>query len=149
MVQYSRGFCFENQIGFVKDKKFIPVKFEKVRFMRLIIGFWKKNPTKCLSADMVLRQAIKDYTNTDDLVKYYRKVGMTDSEFYNVWRQIVKKNRKFQILNQEACQRSEKNRTIAKKNRQMNTLVRECIIVLAMKRQLKRMRKNDYIHRKM
>lgn len=148
MAQCTRGFCLGMQIGIVEENKFIPIKFEKIKFMRTIVKVLHENPTKCVTAEVVLRQAIKEYTKTEELIRLYNRKGITDSELYNAWRDIVKKNKRFQIVFKESSKRQEENRKSAKKNREMERVVKECIISLTIRRKLKRMRQNNYIHKR-
>lgn len=91
----KRVFCFENDLGFINEGIFYPVDFDKLEFMRIICTL--RSNTDYISADLLLKDAIKYYTNIDILAIRYKNKSLSDSVFYMYWLNKIRNNRKFKI----------------------------------------------------
>lgn len=88
-----RAFCFEHQIGVIADGVFYPLTvFNKIRFKTIIVELIHSK--KYGSAEVLLKTAIEQFTGYQ-LAKVYKCKGITDSEFYMKWREVIKKHRSF------------------------------------------------------
>ena len=91
----KRVFCFENDLGFIKEGIFYPIHLDKLEFMRIICTL--RSNTDYISADLLLKDAIKNYTNIDILAIQYKNKSLSDSVFYMYWLNKIRNNRKFKL----------------------------------------------------
>lgn len=91
----KRVFCFENDLGFIKEGIFYPIHLDKLEFMRMICTL--RSNTDYISADLLLKDAIKYYTNIDILAIRYKNKSLSDSVFYMYWLNKIRNNRKFKL----------------------------------------------------
>ena len=91
----KRVFCFENDLGFIKEGIFYPIHLDKLAFMRIIITL--RSNTNYISADLLLKDAIKYYTNINILAVRYKNKSLSDSFFYMYWLNKIRNNRKFNL----------------------------------------------------
>ena len=106
----KRVFCFENDLGFIKDGIFYPIHLNKLEFMRIICTL--RSNTDYISADLLLKAAIKNYTNIDIVAVRYKNKSLSDSVFYMYWLNKIRNNRKFKLtsstLKEEKKRRNQK-----------------------------------------
>lgn len=106
----KRVFCFENDLGFIKDGIFYPIHLNKLEFMRIICTL--RSNTDYISADLLLKAAIKNYTNIDIVTVRYKNKSLSDSVFYMYWLNKIRNNRKFKLtsstLKEEKKRRNQK-----------------------------------------
>lgn len=91
----KRVFCFENDLGFIKEGVFYPIHLDKIEFMRIICTL--RSNTDYISADLLLKDAIKYYTSIDILAIRYKNKNLSDSVFYMYWLNKIRNNRKFKL----------------------------------------------------
>lgn len=108
MVQAKRVFCFEGNLGIIQERVFYPVELVKVKFMRIIA---KRIATKKYAfADLLLKDAIKEYTGCNDIAILYKGKSLSDSSFYIKWRNKIKQHPHFQEISKPMVE-AEKQRT--------------------------------------
>lgn len=92
-TQGTRAFCFEEEVGVIVEGQFYPIKFEPIRFMRIIVKLMHKKDY--VTADLLLKDAIMEYSSATMLSKIFKTKNLSDSLFYMKWRNLIRKNKKF------------------------------------------------------
>lgn len=93
-VRYA--FCYEKELGYVVDKEFIPVPFNFVTFLRLVIKQLKV--THSSTPDVAIKNAIMEYCETKNMQRIYKGHSLSDSEFFNYYRNMVSRKTKYQNI---------------------------------------------------
>lgn len=88
------AFCYEKEIGYVVDKEFISVPFNFVTFLRLVIKH--VIVTNHATPDMAIKNAIMEYCGTKKMQRIYKGRSLSDSDFFNYYRNMVMKKSEFQ-----------------------------------------------------
>ena len=93
MPKVPKAFCYEHHIGIITDGVFYPMTvFNKIRFKTIIVELIHSK--KFRSAEVLLKTAIEQFTGYQ-LSRVYKGKGITDSEFYMKWREVIKKHKSF------------------------------------------------------
>ena len=94
-VQKARSaFCYKQEIGYIEKGEFIPVPFNFVTFLRMVIKYLSTSHSP--TADMALKNAIIEYCSAQKMHKIYKGSILSDSEFFNYYKNMVNKKAKFQ-----------------------------------------------------
>lgn len=97
LKRYS--FAYGTEIGYVEKGEFIPVQFNWVTFLRLVIKHLVV--THYSTADMALKNAIVEYCSAQKMQKIYKGCILSDSEFFNYYKSMISKKPKFQKMFQQ------------------------------------------------
>jgi len=111
----KRLFTYKDQLGYVQYGMFMPVHLDEERFKEIIddIVNYEKN---CVTADLVLQNAMKRYTGIYVFERIFNGAINSDSEFYNTWKDYIFNLEKFQIINPRAYENYQKKRIEIRKN---------------------------------
>lgn len=108
MVQGKRVFCFEEKLGIIHERVFYPTKLVKIKFMRIIVK--RILSKKYAFADLLLKDAIKEYTGCNEIANLYKGQSLSDSSFYIKWRNKIKQHPHFQEFSKPMVEaRKQKN----------------------------------------
>lgn len=91
--QNVRVFCYEENLGLIEDGNFYPLQFSPIRFMRILVRLMSKKDY--IAPDLVLKEAMMEYTSVTAIAKIYKTKSLSDSLFYMKWRSLIKNNKKF------------------------------------------------------
>lgn len=117
-----RAFCFGNEIGVVTGKIFEPIELNKMKFMRIIAKLMNTN--KYSSPDVLLKEAIKEYTACDTLARVYQQKNLSDSELFMRWRKRIKNHSHFQEKAKPIKEANDKLRQMVKEERRKYSIDR-------------------------
>lgn len=92
----KRLFCFENELGFIEEGIFYSIHLNKLEFMRIICNLCSNN--NYISADLLLKDSFRYYTNIDIFATHYKNKSISDSEFYMYWLNKIRNNKKFKLI---------------------------------------------------
>ena len=111
----KNAFCYEKEIGYVQDKKFIPMPFNFVTFLRLVIKHLKV--THCATPDIAMKKAILEYCEAKRMQQLYQGHSLSDSEFFNYYKNMVNKKAEFQQIFKKNLVAMQKTRETERKAR--------------------------------
>lgn len=111
--QGVRGFCYEENLGVIVEGQFYPLKFEPIKFMRILVKLM--NEKDYITADLLLKDAIISYTSATMLSKVFKTKNLSDSLFYMKWRNFIKNNKRFYKKQEVLQQKRTMLRETAKK----------------------------------
>ena len=112
----AKFFCFKNDLGYVIKGVFYAVEdFDEVRFRKIIKDIIGRK--KFYSADLLLKEVIKQYLGLKEQQRTYKKIGITDSEFYLFWRKVILEDEDFKISSVEVKEKSKEIYRRANKQR--------------------------------
>ena len=112
--QNVRVFCYEENLGLIEDGNFYPLQFSPIRFMRILVRLMSKKDY--IAPDLVLKEAMMEYTSVTAIAKIYKTKSLSDSLFYMKWRSLIKNNKKFN-QKQKALQKKRGEWAAIKKKR--------------------------------
>ena len=103
-----RAFCYEGKIILIHKGEFEEVAFCKTRFLRIVAEILSVRK-HFVSADVIVKEAIVQYTGASALAKNFKGKGITDDAGYMRLRDFVKSKFKdvFEKEQQERRERSE------------------------------------------
>lgn len=93
------AFCYEKEIGYIEKGQFIPVPFNFVTFLRMVIKHLCSSHS--CTADVALKNAIVEYCAVQKMHRIYKGHILSDSEFFNYYKKMVNKKTKFQKMFQQ------------------------------------------------
>ncbi len=109
----AKFFCFGNTIGIFDNGEYFPAKdFDENRFREIIKELIVSK--KFFSADLLLKDAMREYFDLKSQMRHYKGQCMADSEFYLRWREEILKDEEFIILSSETWQIERKKRRAAR-----------------------------------
>lgn len=111
--QGVRGFCYEENLGVIVEGQFYPLKFEPIKFMRILVKLMHEKDY--ITADLLLKDAIISYTSATMLSKVFKTKNLSDSLFYMKWRNFIKNNKRFYKKQEVLQQKRTMLRETAKK----------------------------------
>ncbi len=96
MKSVPKIFCLDDKVGLVYNQNFYAlVTFNKRKFKCLLIELIKSK--KFFSADVLLKTALKQYMGVEEFRKRFQDKGITDSQFYMKWRNLIKNHEEFKV----------------------------------------------------
>lgn len=121
----KRLFTYKNQLGYVQYGMFMPIHLDEERFKEIIddILNYEKN---CVTADLVLQNAMKRYTGIYVFERVFEGTIKSDSEFYNTWKEYVLNLEKFQIINPRAYENYQRQRIEIRKKSNTEAFLNNC-----------------------
>ena len=130
IIEEPKIFCWENSIGVVHNKEFFERRFNKRQFITIIVRLIRTK--RFSSADLILKEALKEYLHVTQFRNQYRGKCISDSLFYMKWRNIIKRNRTFivnaKIVENEKMRQKEVTRYAREKYMLSRTLEFERIL---------------------
>lgn len=126
MVQAKRVFCFEGNLGIIHEKVFCPVEVVKVKFMRIIVK--RILSKKYAFADLLLKDAIKDYTGCNEIASLYKGQSLSDSSFYIKWRNKIKQHPHFQKISRPMVEAKKQKNDKIREARAIESIQKICIV---------------------
>ena len=118
-----RAFCYEGKIVLIHKGEAEEVAFCKTRFLRIVAEILsaRKHFT---SADVIVKEAIKQYTGVKTLATNFKGKGITDNAGYMKLRNFVKS--KFaDVFEKEQQERRERSELI-RQNREIENMKKDC-----------------------
>ena len=132
--QGVRGFCYEENLGVIVEGQFYPLKFEPIKFMRILVKLMHEKDY--ITADLLLKDAIISYTSATMLSKVFKTKNLSDSLFYMKWRNFIKNNKRFY----------KKQEVLQQKRTMMRETAKKAKIEVGIKGQLVFCKRNNSIH---
>lgn len=93
------AFCVDNEIGRIENAQFIPVEFDKFRFLRILGNLMASGKYKV--PDLLLKDAIASFVGAEKVAKLYRSSGITNSVFYMKWRNRLISHKRLAKVSEE------------------------------------------------
>lgn len=131
-------FCYDNFLGIIENREFQPIEVDKIKFMRIIVQLIANS--KCVAADVILKEAIKEYTEVNEFAKLYKGRNLSDSKFYMRWRERIKKHKKFEIVALQILEARQEKAQIIKKARE-HYILQKSVYEESIKRSFKKVGK--------
>ena len=131
----SYAFCVGESIGKIENSQFIPVEFDKFRFLRILGNLMASGKYKI--PDLLLKDAIMMFVGTTQLAKVYNRTGITSSCFYMKWRNRLNSHKKLAKI---ASEYRQKNHDLAelvrreKAKRALNNSAHELAVMKALRK---------------
>ena len=121
----KRAFTYGEHLVIIQDGKFSPIDLDEERFKEIIddILNYEKN---CITADLVLQNAMKRYTGIYVFERVFEGTIKSDSEFYNTWKDYIFNLEKFQIINPRAYENYQKKRIEIRKKSNTEAFLNNC-----------------------
>lgn len=97
-VNVVYAFAYGDDFGTIQNCQFTPVKLDKIRFLRIIGSLLATGKYKV--PDLLLKDALLEYTGAEKIAVLYRGKGITDSAIYMKWRRRLADHKKMFIISQ-------------------------------------------------
>lgn len=118
-----RAFCYEGKIVLVHKGEVEEVSFCKIRFLRIVAEILNSRK-HFTSADVIVKEAIIQYTGVKALAKNFKGKGITDDPGYMKLRNFVKA--KFLDVFEKEQQEKRERRELIKHNREIENMKKDC-----------------------
>lgn len=89
----KRAFCLGDDIGFVKNGKFVVVEYDEERFSQLVSNVIASK--RACKPEDVLRKSLLIYIEAATIEKCHKKYRIYESAFYIKWLKIIADSEEF------------------------------------------------------
>lgn len=123
----KRAFTYGEHLVIIQDGKFSPIDLDEERFKE-VISQMLDSKWKAVNAELVLQEAIKKYTGISILVRFYKGLHNSESEFYCNWKKYIQELEKFKEVNPIAYKERQRKKEIEVKERIKDGFNRSCTV---------------------
>ena len=116
----KRAFCFEENLGYIQDGMFMPVKLNEQQFKEIILEIISYE--NAASPDLILYNAIMRYTGVYVMGRVYKGVSKYDSEFYKYWKQYIYNLEEFKQKSVIDREKKKREYAVIKKARKLDSI---------------------------
>lgn len=109
------AFAYGNDFGTIQNCQFTPVELDKMRFLRIIGSLLVTGKYKV--PDLLLKDAILEYTGAEKIAILYRGKGITDSAIYMKWRRRLADHKKMSLISSAYQEEKHRKAEIVRKQK--------------------------------